>query len=287
MSQFTNHGENRLCDKLRGQSVPYGASWWVAPLSVASGDAFTEITGAGLVRAAVPRSLTAWAGTQGAASTTSSNGTSHVTSNNAPIALGTASGSGSLVGLGFFDAASGGNCWMVWRLSAPLAFSASDVVSFPAATVAFALGLTGGMTDYLANRFIDEIFRGVVYSWPLQTYASLFTAPPSNAGGGTEVGGGVGYSRPSLSSSLTAISGTQGANTTTTSVGTEGVISNNVSVSFPQPQGSWGTLTHSGWQDAATAGNLLFWGALDQATTIGATSAPPTFSAGAARWSLQ
>jgi len=115
-------------------------------------------------------------------------------------------------------------------------------------------------------------------SWPATIYHGAFTAAPSNAGGGTEVGGGVGYARASLVPSTANISGTQSVGSTTASSGTAGRISNNVSVAHPQPTGSWGSLGWGGWFDAATSGNLLFWHALTASLTVDASSSPPTYA---------
>ena len=91
MSRFTDYGENKLVDYFRGQGLTLPSSWYIAALS-ASGDpaaSITELTWSGYARVAVARSLTAWAGAQGAGSTTASSGSSHTTRNNAAINFGT------------------------------------------------------------------------------------------------------------------------------------------------------------------------------------------------------
>jgi hypothetical protein len=282
MSQLTNFGENKLADFFRGQglaSLP--AAWHIAPLSAYTDLSQTEITTIGLARASVTRSLANFAGTQGAGTTLASSGTSHRTSNNGSIALGTATGGATMVAVGLFDASSGGDCWMVWELEDPLVIADTDVVSLAAAQLSFTLGLTGGMSDYLANKLIDLIFRAQAFSFPATLYHALYTATPSNAGGGTEVGGGVNYSRATLAASLAAISGTQGAGSTVASSGTAGRISNNVAVAHGVPSGSWGTAVAGGWHDAATSGNLLFWHALTSSMTISSGSPAPTYAADA------
>jgi hypothetical protein len=280
MSQLTNYGENKLADFFRGQAIgiPDG-NWYLAPLSAASDSSVTEITGVGLGRVTRARSLANWAGTQGDGTTLASSGTTHTTSNNVAVNLGTASGSGTLVGVGFFDAASGGNCWMVWLLDTPLAFASSDVVSLAIGQIKFSLGLSGGMSDYLANKLIDLIFRAQSYSFPTAMWHALYTAAPSNAGGGTEVGGGVGYSRAELQCDLSSICGTQGAGTTTASSGTGGRIANNDIVTHPEPSGTWGTCTHGGWKDLSSGGNLLFWGELANPLSLGLGSPAPSYAA--------
>jgi hypothetical protein len=133
------------------------------------------------------------------------------------------------------------------------------------------------MSDYLENHLIDHVLRGVPYTAPTHLYMALFTAAPSDSGGGTEVSGSS-YARVTLDPSTTNWSSTGGATTTTNpSAGTSGTSSNNVAISFPTPSGSWGTITHVGIFDAITSGNLLFWGALSVSLAVTGSSTPFSF----------
>lgn len=123
------------------------------------------------------------------------------------------------------------------------------------------------MSDYLENKLVDQIFRAQAFAFPATLYVGLLTAAPSDSGGGTEVTGGS-YARASVTASLANFAGTQGAGTTVASSGTGGQTSNNATISFATPTASWGTVTHFGIYDAASAGNLLFWGALTISKTI-------------------
>lgn len=123
------------------------------------------------------------------------------------------------------------------------------------------------MSDFLENKLIDQLFRGQVAPTTTTLYVALLTAAPSDSGGGTEVSGGA-YARVAVTSSLTNWAGTQAAASTVASAGTGGQTSNNVSISFPTPTANWGTVTHFGIYDAASGGNLLFWGALTITKTI-------------------
>ncbi len=83
---------------------------------------------------------------------------------------------------------------------------------------------------------------------PTNTYVALFTANPTNAGGGTEVTGGS-YARVAVASSgWSALTGTSPT-----------AISNSAQITFPAATASWGTIIGWGLYDASTAGNLLFW----------------------------
>lgn len=123
------------------------------------------------------------------------------------------------------------------------------------------------MSDYLENKLVDQIFRAQAFAFPATLYVGLLTAAPSDSGGGTEVTGGS-YARAAVTASLANFAGTQSAGSTVASTGTGGQTSNNATITFATPTASWGAVTHFGIYDAASAGNLLFWGALTIAKTI-------------------
>jgi hypothetical protein len=139
----------------------------------------------------------------------------------------------------------------------------------------------GAMSDYLENKLIDHTFRGVSYTAPSGLYVALFTAAPSDSGGGTEVSGGS-YARVNLAPSTANWASTGGAGTTTNpSAGTSGTTSNNSAITFAAPTANWGVITHVGVFDASTSGNLLFWTALTTSKTVNNGDAAPSFAAGA------
>lgn len=107
-----------------------------------------------------------------------------------------------------------------------------------------------GKSDYLENKILDHVLRNTAYTSPTTVYMALFTAAPSDAGGGTEVSTNN-YSRTAITFGAAA----------------SGAIANSSPVNFPTPSGSWGACTHFGIFDASSAGNLLYWGALAQTET--------------------
>lgn len=135
-------------------------------------------------------------------------------------------------------------------------------------------------SDYLENKLIDQIFRAQAFTFPGTLYIALFTATPSDSGGGTEVTGGS-YARVSSACSLANWAGTQSVGSTTASTGTGGTTSNNSALTFPAPTANWGTITSFGIFDAATNGNLLVWGALTTPKTVNNGDAAPSFAASA------
>lgn len=127
------------------------------------------------------------------------------------------------------------------------------------------------MSDYLERELRKHLFRTGSFAKPSALYIALYTAPPSDAGGGTEVSGGN-YQRAQLNPS--------DANWTAASP-TDGVTTNAVPITFPVPTVAWGTITHFGILDAATAGNLLFHAALDFPRIVNAGDVAPQFATGA------
>lgn len=107
-------------------------------------------------------------------------------------------------------------------------------------------------SDFLEDKILDHVLRNTAYTSPTTVYLALYTAAPSDSGGGTEVSGGS-YARVAIT--FGASSG--------------GAISNSGDVSFTTATASWGTVTHVGVFDALTVGNLLYHGALSASKAVG------------------
>jgi hypothetical protein len=107
------------------------------------------------------------------------------------------------------------------------------------------------ISDYYENKFIDHMLRAVAFTPPSTIYLALYTAAPTDAGGGTEVSGGS-YARQSFT--LSAASG--------------GATSNSADITFPTATANWGTIVAVGIFDASTNGNLLMWGTLTTSKTV-------------------
>lgn len=140
------------------------------------------------------------------------------------------------------------------------------------------------LSDYLENKIIDHLFRAATFAKPSTVYVALFTAAPSDSGGGTEVSGGA-YARVQVGPSDTAWNATQGG-TSGASSGTGGATANAAAIVFPAPTANWGSITHIGIFDASTGGNLLLHGALTTAKTVNNGDPAPQFDAGALDVSL-
>jgi hypothetical protein len=84
------------------------------------GTGIVEPSGSGYARVQVAASLAAWAGTQGAGTTTASSGSGGTTSNNAAVAFDDPTGDWNWCGLFvLWDAATAGNPWIVGSLANP------------------------------------------------------------------------------------------------------------------------------------------------------------------------
>lgn len=134
------------------------------------------------------------------------------------------------------------------------------------------------MSDYLENKLIDHLFRGTAFTAPATLYFALFTAAPSDSGGGTEATGGS-YARVAVTPNSTNFRNTQNSGTGA-STGTGGVTGNLTAITFPAPTANWGSVTHLGVFDASSAGNLICWAALAAAKTVNNGDPAPSFAIG-------
>ena len=134
------------------------------------------------------------------------------------------------------------------------------------------------MSDYLENKLIDHLFRGVAFTAPATLYFGLLTAAPSDSGGGTEVTGGS-YARVAVTPNSTNFRNTQNSGTGASS-GTGGVTGNLTAITFPTPSASWGAVTHFGVYDASSAGNLICWAALAAPKNVNNGDPAPSFAIG-------
>ena len=101
-------------------------------------------------------------------------------------------------------------------------------------------------------------------------YVALFTVAPTDAGGGTEVStSGTAYARVDSSTDWGAPSGTAPTS-----------VSNSAEITFAQATADWGTVVAFAIFDAATTGNMLYWGNLSASKSVG-TNETARFDIGA------
>ena len=110
-----------------------------------------------------------------------------------------------------------------------------------------------GFSDYAENKVLDHIVGKTSFTLPT-AYVALFSAAPTDAGGGTELSGS-GYARVTTAGS-------------DWDAAAAGAIANAAILTFPTATANWAQATHFGIYDAATVGNLLGWAALTTAKTV-------------------
>lgn len=152
MAAFSDFAENKLIDWLfRGQAIGItGASaaagtgptnLYVALLTAAPSDTGggTEVSGGSYARVTVASSMTNWAGTQAAASTTASSGSSGTTSNNIAITFPAPTANwGVVTHVAIYDATSAGNLIAWSALTVSKTVNNGDAApSFAAAALTF------------------------------------------------------------------------------------------------------------------------------------------------------
>lgn len=126
------------------------------------------------------------------------------------------------------------------------------------------------MSDYLEGQLIDHLFRTGTFSKPAAIYLALYSAAPSDSGGGTELSGGA-YAR----TQVTQLDANWNAPT-----GGDGLTDNLNDITFPTPTANWGTVVAFGIFDASSGGNLLIYGTLGTSKTVNNGDPAPKFSAG-------
>jgi hypothetical protein len=110
-------------------------------------------------------------------------------------------------------------------------------------------------TDYTENLVLNYLFTTNSATRPTAWYVGLFTAAPSDTGGGTEVTGN-GYAR--VATGTITVSGTSPTTAT-----------NAAAIEFAAASGgNWGAIGWAAIFDADTGGNMIAWAALSTSRTI-------------------
>jgi hypothetical protein len=129
-----------------------------------------------------------------------------------------------------------------------------------------------GPVDVEEQALLNGILQDGSYAGYATLHIGLFTTTPTNddGTGGTEVPSTNAYARVATTGAdWSAATGTAPATKTTSAVKT-----------FPTATGSWGTVVGFGLWDAATAGNLKYFGTLGTSKAIG-NGDTASFAAGA------
>jgi hypothetical protein len=104
--------------------------------------------------------------------------------------------------------------------------------------------MANDLANYAEGKLIEHLLRHVAYTSPTTVYLGLFTASPGESGDLTnEVAAGE-YARQPI----------------TFGAASDGVCLNSADIAFPAAVGDWGTITYLAILDAASGGNMLFYG---------------------------
>jgi hypothetical protein len=111
-------------------------------------------------------------------------------------------------------------------------------------------------TTYLSNRVLDHVTGKASFTMPT-VYVALFTTNPTDAGGGTEAAY-TGYARVTTSAATWANAASN-------------ATSNAAAIAFPACTAGSSAVTGFGAYDAASGGNLLWYGTCSLAVSTGVT----------------
>ena len=112
----------------------------------------------------------------------------------------------------------------------------------------------GSFSDHWENEILDHVFGKGAYT-PPTIYVGLSTADPGDDGAGLSEPSGNGYARVATTSA-------------DWNLASGGALDNANAIEFAEATGSWGAVTHFALFDAASGGNLLAHGSLNQSKTI-------------------
>ena len=122
--------------------------------------------------------------------------------------------------------------------------------------------MASGKSNNFSNKILDHIFGSTSYSQAATVYIGLWAASSLSATstGSTagEVSGGA-YARVAVTNNTT--------NWTPTNSSSQ-QKQNGTAINFPTPTANWGTVGQVAILDAASAGNILYWGDLSSSQTI-------------------
>lgn len=133
--------------------------------------------------------------------------------------------------------------------------------------------MAGSLSDFSEDEILDHLLGAATYTPPATLYLAVFTAAPTDAGGGTEVTGGS-YARLAITNNLTNFPASSG-----------GAKSNGAVLDMVTASASWGTVVAYALFDASSAGNMIGWADLTSPVLIN-NGDTLRFAAGALTYSL-
>lgn len=163
---------------------------------------------------------------------------------------------GTVTHYGIWDAATDGNMLAYGALSESKVIVSGNIPTIAAGGISISVS-TGAISNYLANKMLDHMLKTAEYMVPTNLFVGFSTANPGdNSAGLAEPSAGNNYSRTQC-------------NIWNAATATTGQVANTDAVVGPAASGSWGAITHVAIFDAATAGNLLWYGTITPSQSVG------------------
>lgn len=244
MSQASDYIENEILDHVLGN----GAFTSPATLYVRLYTSATNDTGGG-----TEVSGGSYAATACSFNASTTNG---VVTTSATVTFPTATANwGTVTHLAIWDAATLGNQVSHGVLDVSKTVTTNDTFEISAGQLTQTV--SGTATDYLEQKVADHIFsEGLrTYTPATNIYIAMFSALPTDAGVYSELASTGSYARANATGDFANASG--------------GTCTNDISIDFPTATANWSaTATHYGIFDASSAGNMIFWDALDENKTV-------------------
>lgn len=179
---------------------------------------------------------------------------SRASENTGSIAFVEATGSwGVITHWALMDASSGGNMLAHGDLAASKTINSGDTLSFAAGDIDITV-TANGMSDFLADAFLDHVLKTTSYTQPSTIYIALATVAITDSMTGTTITEPASnYARKQQDA---------------WDVSASGASENTDIVTFVEATASWGTIGWFALVDALTVGNLLFHAAVDTAKAV-------------------
>ena len=115
-------------------------------------------------------------------------------------------------------------------------------------------------SNYLENAVLDHVLGNTNYTPAGTIYLGLFDNDSGVTGANLEQG--------TLTDEISTAGTAYARQSVTFAASSNGTSATSATVTFPAATANWGTITHIAVMDAASAGNVLFWGAVTTSKTI-------------------
>ncbi len=233
---LTDYAENKILDHVFSATTWTMPSIWIAASTTTPTDAggnITEPSGNNYARKA-------WS--------TWNTPASRAITNDGDIEFNAATGSwGTITHFVLYDASTSGNA-LAWGAvtGGSIVITTDDTLRFLDEQLSVSMN-SGGWGTVVANALVAHIVGKTSYTRPT-IYAGLSTANPGDSGSALAEPSTGSYARVAHSAWTSAASGS---------------LNNSGTITFPDPTGSWGTITYFALFDASTSGNIIRYGALN------------------------